>query len=142
MAPAAVGGAVENGGARATLVDTYGLIIYAYINANNARIIISIAYRSLPLMFVLAIGLVLVPQASEDKKVIDHMPSLIAETPLEGRMLAMKMASNTLGAIQPDPAIKLAVRLIYQGDPQLLLYSAERVAMEFKIIAIANDYWR
>ena len=68
-------------------------------------------------MFVLAIGLVLVSQAFEDKKVIDHMPSLIAETPLEGRMLAMKMASNTLGAIQPDPAIKLAVRLIYQDDP-------------------------
>lgn len=115
---------MENGGARATLVDTYGLIIYgyspapyAYINANNAKVIMSRAYRSLPLMFVLAIGLVLVSQAFEDKKVIDHIPSLITETPLEGRMLAMKMVSNTLGAIQPDPAIKLAVRLIYQDDP-------------------------
>ena len=99
-------------------------------------------YRSLPLMFVLSLGVVPVMQASEDEKIIDYMPSLITETPLEGRKLAMKMVSNTLGAIQPDPAIKLAVRLIYQGDPQLLLYSAARVAMEFKIIAIANDYWR
>ena len=99
-------------------------------------------YRSLPLMFVLSLGLVPVVQASEDEKIIDYMPSLITETPLEGRKLAMKMVRKTIGAIQPDPAIKMAVRLIYQDDPQLLLYSAELVAMEFKTIAIANDYWR
>lgn len=99
-------------------------------------------YRSLPLMFVLSLGLVPVVQASEDEKIMDYMPSLITETPLEGRKLAMKMVRKTIGAIQPDPAIKMAVRLIYQDDPQLLLYSAELVAMEFKTIAIANDYWR
>lgn len=99
-------------------------------------------YRSLPLMFVLSLGVVPVMQASEDEKIIDYMPSLITETPLEGRKLAMKMVRKTIGAIQPDPAIKMAVRLIYQDDPQLLLYSAELVAMEFKTIAIANDYWR
>ena len=99
-------------------------------------------YRSLPLMFVLSLGLVPVVQASEDEKIIDYMPSLITETPLEGRVLAMKMVRKTIGAIQPDPAIKMAVRLIYQDDPQLLLYSAELVALEFKTIAIANDYWR
>jgi hypothetical protein len=93
-------------------------------------------------MFVLSLGLVPVVQASEDEKIIDYMPSLITETPLEGRKLAMKMVRKTIGAIQPDPAIKMAVRLIYQDDPQLLLYSAELVAMEFKTIAIANDYWR
>ncbi len=99
-------------------------------------------YRSLPLMFVLSLGLVPVVQASEDEKIIDYMPSLITETPLEGRKLAMKMVRKTIGAIQPDPAIKMAVRLIYQDDPQLLLYSAELVALEFKTIAITNDYWR
>ena len=99
-------------------------------------------YRSLPLMFVLSLGLVPVVQASEDEKIIDYMPSLITETPLEGRVLAMKMVRKTIGAIQPDPAIKMAVRMIYQDDPQLLLYSAELVALEFKTIAIANDYWR
>lgn len=99
-------------------------------------------YRSLPLMFVLSLGVVPVMQASEDEKIIDYMPSLITETPLEGRKLAMKMVRKTIGAIQPDPAIKMAVRLIYQDDPQLLLYSAELVALEFKTIAITNDYWR
>ena len=99
-------------------------------------------YRSLPLMFVLAIGLAPMAQASEDEKVIDYMPRPITETPFAGRMLAMKMVSNTLGAIQPDPAIKMAVRRIYQDDPQLLLYSAERIALEFKTIAIAKGYWR
>jgi hypothetical protein len=93
-------------------------------------------------MFVLSIGVVPVVQASEDEKDIDYMPSLITKTPLEGRKLAMRMVRKTIGAIQPDPAIKMAVRLIYQDDPQLLLYSAELVAMEFKTIAIANDYWR
>ena len=99
-------------------------------------------YRLLPLMFDLSIGVVPVVQASEDEKDIDYMPSLITKTPLEGRKLAMKMVRKTIGAIQPDPAIKMAVRLIYQDDPQLLLYSAELVAMEFKTIPIANDYWR
>jgi hypothetical protein len=93
-------------------------------------------------MFVLSIGVVPVMQASEGEKDIDYMPSLITKTPLEGRKLAMRMVRKTIGAIQPDPAIKMAVRLIYQDDPQLLLYSAELVAMEFKTIAIANDYWR
>lgn len=94
------------------------------------------------LVIVQRLRVVPVVQASEDEKDIDYMPSLITKTPLEGRKLAMKMVRKTIGAIQPDPAIKIAVRLIYQDDPQLLLYSAELVAMEFKTIAIANDYWR
>ena len=99
-------------------------------------------FKSTPLMFLLLIGLALTAQASEDKQATDYMPSLMTETPLEGRMLAMKMVRKTIGAIQPDPAIKMAVRLQYQDNPQLLLYSAELVAIEFKTIAIANNYWR
>ncbi|MCW9015141.1 MAG: hexameric tyrosine-coordinated heme protein [Gammaproteobacteria bacterium] len=70
------------------------------------------------------------------------MPSLITKTPLEGRMLAITMVRKTIGTIQRDPVIKQAVRQKYQDDPQLLMYSAELVAIEFKTIAIANNYWR
>lgn len=99
-------------------------------------------FKAVLLLSFLAIGLVQTVHASEEKNVDDYMPSLITKTPLEGRMLAITMVRKTIGTIQRDPAIKLAVRNKYQDDPQLLMYAAELVAQEFKTIAIANDYWR
>ncbi len=81
-------------------------------------------------------------QAEEAKTVEDYMPSLITKTPLEGRMLAVKIVRKTIGTIQRDPETKHAVRKKYQDDPQLLMYAAELVAIEFKTIALANNYWR
>lgn len=81
-------------------------------------------------------------QAAEEGVVEDYMPSLITKTPLEGRTLAIKIVRKTIGAIQKDSAIKRAVREDYQDDPELLMYAAELVAIEFKTIAIANNYWR
>lgn len=72
----------------------------------------------------------------------DYMPSLITKTPLEGRMLAMTIVRKTIGTIQKDKETKFAVREKYQDDPQLLMNAAELVAIEFKTIAIANNYWR
>jgi hypothetical protein len=72
----------------------------------------------------------------------DYMPSLITDTPLEGRMLAITMVRKTIGAIQRDGDIKKAVRQEYQDDAALLMQAAELVAIEFKTIAIANNYWR
>lgn len=81
-------------------------------------------------------------EPAEQPVVEDYMPSLITKTPLEGRMLAIKIVRKTIGAIQQDPDIKKAVRKKYQDDPQQLMYAAELVAIEFKTIAIANNYWR
>ncbi|KAA3638659.1 MAG: hypothetical protein DWP95_12205 [Proteobacteria bacterium] len=72
----------------------------------------------------------------------DYMPSLITETPLQGRLLAITMVRKTIGAIQRDGDIKKAVRKEYQDDAALLMQAAELVAIEFKTIAIANNYWR
>ena len=94
------------------------------------------------LILSITIGLVQITQASEKQVVEDYMPSLITKTPLEGRMLAIKIIRKTIGTIQSDPEIKQAVRKKYEDDPQLLMYAAELVAIEFKTIAIANDYWR
>ena len=72
----------------------------------------------------------------------DYMPSLITDTPLEGRQLAITMVRKTIGTIQRDGDIKKAVRKEYQDDAALLMQAAELVAIEFKTIAIANNYWR
>ncbi len=99
-------------------------------------------FNAVLLLSFLAIGPIQAAHAAEEKNVDDYMPSLITKTPLEGRMLAITMVRKAIGTIQRDPAIKLAVRNKYQDDPQLLMYAAELVAIEFKTIAIANSYWR
>jgi len=99
-------------------------------------------FKALLLLSFLSIGLVQAAHAAEEKNIEDYMTSLITKTPFEGRMLAIKIVRKTIGTIQRDPEIKQAVRKIYQDDPQLLMYAAELVAMEFKTIAIANNYWR
>lgn len=80
--------------------------------------------------------------AAADAVAQDHMPSLITATPLEGRVLAITIVRKTIGAIQKDADIKQAVRTKYEDDPQLLMYAAELVALEFRTIAEANNYWR
>lgn len=80
--------------------------------------------------------------ADHGKKPADYMPSLITETPLKGRMLAMKIVRKTIGTIQADKEAKHRVRKIYAEDPQMLMRAAELVNLEFKIIAEANNYWR
>lgn len=72
----------------------------------------------------------------------DYMPSLITSSPYEGRQLAIKIVRKTIGTIQTDAEAKHRVRAKYAEDPQLLMNAAELVAIEFKTIAIANDYWR
>lgn len=98
--------------------------------------------KALLLFSFLSVAPVHLVQAAEEGATADYMPSLITKTPLEGRTLAIKMVRKTIGTIQKDAAIKRAVREDYQDDPELLMYAAELVAIEFKTIAIANNYWR
>lgn len=98
--------------------------------------------KSILFLCVVSIGAVHSVYAQENLAVEDYMPSLITKTPLEGRLLAIKIVRKTIGTIQQDAEIKRTVREKYQDDPQLLIYSAELVALEFQTIAIANNYWR
>ena len=75
-------------------------------------------------------------------KSADYMPSLITQTPLEGRKLAITIVRKTVGAIQRDGKIKHAVRDVYEKDPMMLMRAVELVNKEFAIIAQANNYWR
>ena len=96
----------------------------------------SILLMTLPLL--LPINLSANEMAAED----NYVPTLITETPYEGRQLAIKIVRKTIGVIQTDAAAKHRVRAKYAEDPALLMDAAELVAIEFKTIAIANDYWR
>jgi hypothetical protein len=77
-----------------------------------------------------------------EKKSADYMPTLITETPLEGRMLAITIVRKTIGTVQTDKDAKHRVRKIYAEDPMMLMRTVELVNMEFRIIAEANNYWR
>ncbi len=96
----------------------------------------SILLMTLPLL--LPINLSANEMAAED----NYVPTLITETPYEGRQLAIKIVRKTIGTIQTDAAAKHRVRAKYAEDPALLMDAAELVAIEFKTIAIANDYGR
>ncbi len=98
--------------------------------------------KAILLLSFLSIGFIQAVHAADMKSTDDYMPSLITKTPLEGRMLAIKIVRKTIGTIQQSSEIKQAVRAEYQDDPELLMYAAELVAIEFKTIAIANNYWR
>ena len=70
------------------------------------------------------------------------LESMITATPQEGRELAIIMARKTIGAIQSDPEVKKRLRGLYAEDAELLILSAEVVAIEYQTVAAANNYWR
>lgn len=53
--------------------------------------------KAVLLFSLLSFGFTHSAYASEAKKVEDYMPSLITKTPLEGRMLAIKIVRKTVG---------------------------------------------
>lgn len=70
------------------------------------------------------------------------LESLITSTPQEGRELAIKMARQTIGAVQSDAEIKKKLREKYAEDYAQLINISKVVAIEFQTIAEANNYWR
>ncbi|MEN1924959.1 hexameric tyrosine-coordinated heme protein [Luteimonas qiangzhengi] len=72
----------------------------------------------------------------------DYVPSLITDTPLQGRQLAITLVRKTIGSIQRDDDAKRRVREKYEEDPEMLMQAAAMVTAEFRIIAEANNYWR
>jgi len=68
--------------------------------------------------------------------------SLITQSPVEGRELAIKVARKTIAAIQPNEEIRSDLRSDYDSDSEKLMKAAQIVALEFQTIAAANNYWR
>ena len=72
----------------------------------------------------------------------DVMPTLITDTPAEGRELAIMITRKTIAAIQTDADVRASLRDDYANDTTQLINSAHLVATEFQTIAAANNYWR
>jgi len=72
----------------------------------------------------------------------DLIPTLQTDTPAEGRELAIMLARKTIATIQPDPAVRSALRPDYEADSSKLMEAGHIVAVEFATIAAAYDYWR
>ncbi len=72
----------------------------------------------------------------------DLIPTLITETPAQGRELAIMIARKTIATMQPDADVRGSLRPDYAEDSAKLMQAGEIVAIEFATIAAANNYWR
>lgn len=70
------------------------------------------------------------------------IPTLITDTPAEGRELAIMIARKTIATLQPDPDVRSELRSDYDSDSAKLMQAGHVVAIEFQTIAAANNYWR
>ncbi len=95
---------------------------------------------------LLIVALMLAPalQAQEtgmnDEK--SWLPSLITATPEEGFELAVKMSRTSVKTIQPDVEVLKKLRPAYAHDPDSLIAASHVVAVNFRTVAEANNYWR
>ncbi len=72
----------------------------------------------------------------------NYLPSLMTNTPMEGRQLAIKLARKSIAAIQTDAEVRKKLRPEYANDTAQLIASAQVIATEFQTIAAANNYWK
>ncbi len=72
----------------------------------------------------------------------DLIPTLLTETPAEGRELAITIARKTIATIQTDADVRTSLRPDYESDTAKLMQAGHIVAVEFATIAAANNYWR
>ncbi len=70
------------------------------------------------------------------------LPSLITETPEKGFDLAIKLSRIAVKKTQPDDAVRLSLREVYEKDADALIASSQVVAINFQTVASANGYWR
>ncbi|GJM28389.1 MAG: hypothetical protein DHS20C17_10240 [Cyclobacteriaceae bacterium] len=76
------------------------------------------------------------------EKTENYLPSLITQTPMEGRELAIKLSRKSIAVIQTDGEVRKRLRHEYANDTKQLIASAQVIAIEFQTIAAANNYWR
>ncbi len=72
----------------------------------------------------------------------DVIPTLITDTPAQGRELAIMIARKTIASIQTDADTRAGLRYDYATDTAKLMQAGQIVAIEFQTIAAANNYWR
>jgi hypothetical protein len=72
----------------------------------------------------------------------EDLLSLMTDTPAEGFDLAVQLARRAVVATQPDKEVLFEQRPEYSEDAEDLIAASHVVAVHFRTIAEANDYWR
>lgn len=70
------------------------------------------------------------------------LSSLLTATPQEGFELAIKLSRMGVKYTQPSDEIRSELRNEYAADANALTTASQVVAINFKTVAAANDYWR
>lgn len=68
--------------------------------------------------------------------------SLITETPQQGYELAITLSRKGVGYVQPNPEIKKELRSVYEKNADSLTFASQVIAINFQLVAAANNYWR
>ena len=90
-----------------------------------------------------ALGLLVAAAASADEQMsADGIKSLLTATPTEGLALAIRLSRDTVTSIQTDKSVLKSQRSEYAHDAADLISASEVVAVHFRTVAEANDYWR
>ncbi len=72
----------------------------------------------------------------------DWLTSLKTKTPQEGFELAIKLARKGVGYTQPSEEIRKKLRPKYAKNPDSLTMASQVIAIHFKTVAAANNYWK
>lgn len=70
------------------------------------------------------------------------LTSLITETPQQGFELAITLSRRGVKYTQPDTEVLHKLRAQYANDPDALTAASQVIAIHFKTVAAANNYWR
>lgn len=87
----------------------------------------------------LAVALLAAPGAAFAE---NELKSLMTETPEEGFALAIKLSQKAVVTTQPDAEVRKALRGDYANNADSLIHVSEVVAINFRTVAEANNYWR
>ncbi|MDN3519771.1 hexameric tyrosine-coordinated heme protein [Aquisalimonas lutea] len=68
--------------------------------------------------------------------------SLITDTPQEGFAVAVQLAQKGVATTQPDAEVRQSLRDVYERDADSLMKASEVIAIHFRTVAEANNYWR
>lgn len=96
------------------------------------------------LFSILVAGLLSLPLSglAESDDADSWLPTLQTDTPEQGFELAVKLSRMGVKTTQPDIEVLKKGRKVYSKDSEALMHASEVIAVHFKTIAAANNYWR
>lgn len=72
----------------------------------------------------------------------NQLKTLQTNTPEEGFDLAVKLAQKGVKVTQPSEKIRKKLRPRYSRNANSLIAASQVVAIQYQIVAAANNYWK